>query len=859
MSGTLYGVGVGPGDPGLITVKARDILARVPVIAYPAPQGGESLVRSIADPWVPATVTEIVVAVPMVSDRFPAQDLYDRYAKEIGGHLESGRDVALLCEGDPMFYGSFMYIFERLAGRYPTVVVPGVSSLAAVAAAAGTPLAGRNDVLTVIPAPLPETALASLLAATHAAAIIKVGRHLGKVERVLRGLGLDDCAWYVERATMTNERVLPLKEVEGEEAPYFSMILVRRSGGATATHKHPEAAADAAAGAAGTAPVLVALTAGGAEMARRLKALLPESPIHGLAGRVDDADAVFTDVASHLCGLFAEARPIIGICAAGILVRALAPMLNDKRSEPPVLAMAENGSTIVPLLGGHRGANAVARAIAAASGASAAITTAGDLRYGVALDDPPPGWHLANPAATKTVAAALLADQPVALVTEAGDDGWLRRSGAPFTAAGEGDAKLCVRITDRAVTPAQAELVLHPPVLAVGVGCERGADPAELRALVDATLRAHCLASASVACVASIDVKADEAAVHAVAQHLGVPARFFTAAELEAEAPRLLNPSEAVFHAVGCHGVAEGAALAASGCQSTLIVEKTSGSRVTCAIARAPLAIDPQRIGRARGCLTVVGIGPGDAAWRSPAASRALAKATDIVGYKLYLDLIAEVAAGKRQHTSALSEEEARVRLALDLAAEGRSVALVSSGDAGIYGLAALVFELLAGEDRADWNRLAVAVVPGISALQAAAARIGAPIGHDFCAVSLSDLLTPWPDIERRLKAAGEGDFVVALYNPVSQRRKSQLEAARAILLRYRAPDTPVVLARNLGRDSETIAVIRLDELHADRADMLTLVLIGSSQTRRIVCGSQQWVYTPRGYGQKNAPRQVSA
>jgi cobalt-precorrin 5A hydrolase/precorrin-3B C17-methyltransferase len=330
-----------------------------------------------------------------------------------------------------------------------------------------------------------------------------------------------------------------------------------------------------------------------------------------------------------------------------------------------------------------------------------------------------------------------------------------------------------------------------------------------------------------------------------------VPARFFTAAELEAQASRLRNPSEAVFRAVGCHGVAEGAALAAAGGESSLVVEKTRGARGTCAVARAASAIDPGAVGRARGRLTVIGIGPGDAAWRAPAASDALRAATDVVGYGLYLDLIADALQGKQRHGYGLTEEETRVRAALDLAAEGRSVALVSSGDAGVYGLAPLVFELLDREDRPEWNRLAIAVVPGISALQAAAARIGAPIGHDFCAISLSDLLTPWPDIARRLKAAAEGDFVLALYNPVSRRRRSQLEAARAILLAHRAPETPVVLARNLGRDNETLTVIRLDELHADRADMLTLVLIGSSRTRLIMGGNGRWVYTPRGYAQK--------
>jgi cobalt-precorrin 5A hydrolase/precorrin-3B C17-methyltransferase len=371
--------------------------------------------------------------------------------------------------------------------------------------------------------------------------------------------------------------------------------------------------------------------------------------------------------------------------------------------------------------------------------------------------------------------------------------------------------------------------------------------------LVRRTLAAHDLAEGAIACVASIDLKADEPAVHAVAATLGVPARFLTAAELEAEAPRLANPSEVVFHEVGCHGVAEGAALAAAGADATLVVEKTRSRRATCAVARAARAIDPAAVGRPRGRLAVVGIGPGSAAWRAMEVARTMSEATDVVGYRLYLDLIADLIRGKRLHMSPISEEEARARSALDLAAEGRSVALVSSGDAGIYALAALVFELLDRENRAEWNRLALTVVPGISALQAAAARAGAVIGHDFCAISLSDLLTPWPEIERRLRAAAEADFVVALYNPVSRCRRTQLAAARDILLARRPADTPVVVARNLGREGEALRVTELEALTPEGIDMLTIVLVGSSHTRLIERGTHRFVYTPRGYAAKMA------
>jgi cobalt-precorrin 5A hydrolase/precorrin-3B C17-methyltransferase len=850
-SATLYGLGIGPGDPDLITVKARDILARVPVIAYPAPEGGPSLARAIAAPHIPPGRIEIVIETPMAAERFPAQDVYDRYAAVISGHLACGRDVGVLCEGDPFLYGSFMYLFERIAERHASVVVPGVSSLAAVAAVAGQPLASRNEVLTVLPATLPENALALRIACGEALAIMKVGRHLAKIGRVLRRFGLDRHAWYVERATMANQRILPLAAVDEEiAAPYFSMVLVRRAQDDAANHSI-EPASDAFGLPQGAA--IIALTATGLGLARRLQTVLPESRVHGLWGRTRGAEHEFTDTIGQLRDLFTRGTPIVALCAAGIVIRAVAPVLSDKRSEPAVVAVAEDGSVAVPLLGGHHGANRLARAVAALTGGIAAITTGGEVRFGFGLDDPPPGWRIVNPEAAKPVAAALLAGEPVALSVEAGDAGWLTGPGVVFSErSGQGAGKAII-VTDRAVEPAEGRLVLHPPVLAVGIGCERGADPDEVLGLVERTLERHGLAREAVACVVSVDIKMDEAAVHGVAAALGVSARFFSAARLEAETPRLANPSEVVFREVGCHGVAEGAALAAVGPDGALVVEKTRSAHATCALARAPRAIDPLTCGRPQGRLSVVGIGPGGREWRTPEATSALWAASDIVGLPLYLDLVSDLIAGKRRHASAMSEEETRVRLALDLAAEGRPVALISSGDAGIYGMAALMFELLDRENRADWNRIHVTVAPGLSALQAAAARVGAPLGHDFCAISLSDLLTPWADIERRLAAAAAADFVVALYNPVSKRRRAHLVTARDILLQSRPAETPVVLARNLGRQGETVDVIRLDELHPERVDMLTLVLVGSSRTRLIERGVNRWVYTPRGYSAKLA------
>ena len=278
-------------------------------------------------------------------------------------------------------------------------------------------------------------------------------------------------------------------------------------------------------------------------------------------------------------------------------------------------------------------------------------------------------------------------------------------------------------------------------------------------------------------------------------------------------------------------------------------VPKLKSANATCAIAAAPEPITEVR-GRSRGRVSLVGIGPGQAAWRTPEASRLIAEADDLVGYGLYIDLLGPLAAGKPRHDFPLGGEEARCRFALGLAGEGRDVALVCSGDAGIYAMGALVFELLdRGEGLSDAaRRTEVISAPGVSALQAAAARAGAPLGHDFCAISLSDLLTPRADILRRIEAASTGDFVIAFYNPVSKKRRTLLAEARAILLGSRPPETPVLLASNLGRPDEALRLRTLGTLEVDEVDMLTVVLVGSSQSR-VTAGGR--FYTPRGYAKK--------
>jgi precorrin-2 C20-methyltransferase/precorrin-3B C17-methyltransferase len=491
--GRLFGVGIGPGDPELLTLKARRVIEAAAVVAYPTARHGRSVSRRIAAPYLGEQI-EVALTFPVTTEETASpeaydralRDFYDAAAEQLAEHLDAGRDVAVLCEGDPFFYGSYMYLHERLAHRYETEVVPGVTSFSAAAAAAGTPLAKRDDVLTVLPGTLAPDVLATSLRGVDAAVILKLGRTFENVREAAEQAGVAERGVYVERASAPEQRVAALRAVDGE-VPYMSLVLV---------------------------PTL------GAE---------PRRPAQG-AGRV-----------------------------------------------------------------------------------------------------------------------------------------------------------------------------------------------------------------------------------------------------------------------------------------------------------------------------SVVGLGPAGAAWLTPEARAELAEAEELVGYATYLARV-PVRPGQRRHASDNRVEEARARLALELAAAGRRVAVVSSGDPGIFAMATAVLE--AAEEASNGSAgVEVRVVPGLSAMQAAAARVGAPLGHDFCVISLSDQLKPWAVIERRLDAAGAADLALALYNPASRARREQLERARGVLLRHRVPETPVVVARAVGCAEESIAVTSLAGLDAGAVDMRTLLLVGSSTTRVVQNdGGTPRVYTPRGY-----------
>ena len=383
----------------------------------------------------------------------------------------------------------------------------------------------------------------------------------------------------------------------------------------------------------------------------------------------------------------------------------------------------------------------------------------------------------------------------------------------------------------------------HPPALWLGIGCERNTSRSLLERAIRRALERQGLAEQAVAGLASAERKADEPALLELSEQQDWPLRCFSSQELAAVP--VPNPSAAVLAELGTASVAEAAALLAGGPAASLLQEKTieraeAGEQgaATVAIAQAAQQWAPHR-----GQLHLIGSGPGSLDLLTPDARTALAQSCVWVGYGLYLDLLEPLRRPDQLRSDGtLTQERERCREALDLACQGLTVALVSSGDSGIYGMAGLALEQWMALEEGD--RPGFTVHPGISALQLAAARAGAPLMHDFCTISLSDRLTPWPVIERRLEAAARGDFVVALYNPRSQGRDWQLARAQEILLTGRPAQTPVVVARQLGRREEAVSLHKLGDLPTQQVDMLTLVLVGNSSSR--VEGGR--MVTPRGY-----------
>lgn len=534
------------------------------------------------------------------------------------------------------------------------------------------------------------------------------------------------------------------------------------------------------------------------EAGRALANRLPYERVHGNAG-------------DTIRGRWHDVDALVLFLATGAAVRLVAPLLADKHRDPAVVCVDEAGRFVVSLLGGHAGGgNALAREVAALLGAEPVVTTATDVTSTAALDTLPGFTAVGDVAGVTT--AILDGRPPIVEQTLP----W------PVPIIG-GDGPERVVVTDRPVAEADGVVVLHPPSLVVGIGTSLNAPPDEVAALVDAALAEPGLARASVATVATIDRRLHEPAVIA----LGLPIAAFTAEQLSAvDVP---TPSAVVDETVGTPSVCEAAALLAAGPDAELVVTKRKSATATVAVARRA---------RPAGRLSLVGLGPGLVEHRTLAAATAVRNAEVVVGYGPYVDQCADLLSAHHEVVrSPIGNEVERARVALGAAATGRRVALVCSGDAGVYAMASIALELAPpGVD--------IDVVPGVTASLAASAALGAPLGHDHVLISLSDLLTPWDAIERRLQAATEADLVVAFYNPRSKGRSWQLGAARDILLRRRPPTTPVGIVTDAARPGQQVTITTLDALDPELVGMTTCVIVGSSTTTVI----EGRMVTPRGY-----------
>jgi cobalt-precorrin 5A hydrolase/precorrin-3B C17-methyltransferase len=557
-------------------------------------------------------------------------------------------------------------------------------------------------------------------------------------------------------------------------------------------------------------PAIVILGQGALATARRLQGLYPQAQVHGLAGRVDDVDVAYSDFGATLRALYQRDTPIIALCAAGIVIRSLASVLLEKGAEPPVLAVAEDASAVVPLLGGLAGVNVMAREIAEHLQVNAAITTSGELRFGTCLLNPPKGYVLEDLGQGKRFVSDLLAGESVRVEGEAP---WLAEARLPL----DDQARLTIRVASHMHAAAVDELLIYPRNVVVAVNAEAE----DIAATVTHALHTAGLALPALACLLAADTHMAEQRLHAAALALGVPLRFAAGS----------GPDQLVEQALGLKPVQLGA---------------------QCAVGVAALPIEVDTLGRARGRLAVIGLGPGAAELMVPAVKAELARANDVLGYETYVRMAGPFRDDQVLHCTDNREEMQRARHAFELAVQGRSVVVVSSGDPGVFAMAAAVLEALHEADRPDWHQVDLQMLPGVSASLATAALAGAPLGHDFCVMSLSDNLKPWSIIETRLELACQADLALAFYNPISKARPLQLGKALEIVRRHRDPHTPVTLGRDVGRPGQQLTITTLGELTANQVDSRTMVLVGSSTTCAFAkADGGQWVYTPRWYPNK--------
>jgi cobalt-precorrin 5A hydrolase/precorrin-3B C17-methyltransferase len=560
---------------------------------------------------------------------------------------------------------------------------------------------------------------------------------------------------------------------------------------------------------------LVAVTRSGHAAAKRLAAAWP------------DARHYKNEPASiALPKAFDECDAIVCFLAVGATVRLIAPLLRGKADDPGVVCVDEALRYAVPVLGAHAGGgNELAGRVAELLGAEPVITTASDAAGVTALDDfgADLGFTIEPGSDLAAVGTAILSGERVTLTADAT---WPLPALPPNVVPADRPepAIPAIVVTDRIVDFPERAVIFRPASLIVGAGSSRHAPAAEIGQLIDATLADLELSPRSVRYLATVDAKADEEGLLAAAAMRGWRVVTFPAEEL-AEVP-VPNPSEVVRRAVGTPSVAEAAAVIDP--DATLLAAKRTSAHATVAVARC----------RPRGRLTVIGIGPGARDLMTPRAVAGLRRAAVVAGLDSYLDQVSDLLRpGTKVLASGLGAEQERAAEAVAQAQAGHAVALIGSGDAGVYAMGSPALEL------AD-NRIDVTAVPGVTAALAAAAVLGAPLGHDHVMISLSDLHTAWPVIERRIMAAAEGDLVACFYNPASAKRDWQLRRALELLAARRPPGTPVGWVRDATRPGQAASLSTLGEFDPGQVDMHTLVVVGSSRTR-VLAGR---MVTPRDY-----------
>ena len=584
---------------------------------------------------------------------------------------------------------------------------------------------------------------------------------------------------------------------------------------------------------------------------------------HSLADRIGSyltGSEVLKFDAALVNKLWSEHKAFIFVMAAGIAVRTIAPLLKDKKTDPAVVVLDEKGRFAISLAGGHLGgANRLAEEIAYHLGAEAVITTASDINDLPSIDlwARDNGLIIENWDSLSRVAARLLNERTLLVYSEID----LQLPEAFIKEHDPRRAELLITKKQRVETCGSCvknQLYLRPKNLILGIGCNSGTPSQEIEAAVKTVLLEHNLSFLAVHSIATIDKKANEPGLLEFAGKYGFTIRSFSADELNSL--KGIEKSAIVFQATGAYAVAEPAALRASDTIKPLVPKQKFGN-VTVAVAlkkaEVPNFTDAgflysERPGCGASRLYIVGIGPGGKEHITPRARKAIDESDVIVGYGTYLDLIPHLIKDKEVVSTGMTQEVDRCRRAVELALSGKKVSVISGGDPGIYAMAGLVFETLRSEARKAGSQFSpseinVEVIPGISALNAAAARLGAPLMHDFASISLSDRLTEWDVIEKRINAAAMADFVIVVYNPRSRGRAEHFSRAVEIIKRYRNPNTPVGIVKAAMRVSEVVVITNLDEVLDHEIDMQTTVIIGNSGT----FVWNDWMITPRGYEKK--------